>query len=98
MKRGKYIQVKSSESRSLVMTQYSKESPFEMKVASENAFGLVIWVSEDGERLPVNCSHGGSMWLCWPCAQKLLAEQNQETGIERYWREQQAEHLRGEKP
>jgi hypothetical protein len=86
MKNGKYIQVGSSSFRRLLMTQYS-HSPSDMQAASENAFGLVLWVGDDGETLPVNCTHGGSMWLCWPCANAIMAEQNRETGIERHFRE-----------
>lgn len=34
----------------------------------DNYYGRILLEQEDGERLPVICGHGGSMWLCKECA------------------------------
>jgi len=39
-----------------------------------NCWGLVVSVQENGDILPIMCGHGGSMWLCPKCAEKLLRE------------------------
>ncbi len=64
----------------------------------ENAYGLVTAQMSNGQIGSVICGHGGSMWLCRNCADSIIRNnggstflpyKKQETGIERYWREQE---------
>lgn len=41
-------------------------------LARDNAFGEIVSVEDDGRELPVICGHGGSMWLCRACKEKIL--------------------------
>jgi hypothetical protein len=72
-----------AEIRTLLATQY------EGNIDNRNAFGTVLAQMADGQLGPVICGHGGSMWLCAQCAQAILQyrEKENETGIERYFRE-----------
>jgi len=37
----------------------------------ENAFGEILSISGD-KAIPVICMHGGSMWLCRSCADRIM--------------------------
>ena len=41
-----------------------------------NAFGSIVAEYDDGSRLAVCCSHGGSEWLCLECAIKGIRDQS----------------------
>lgn len=47
-------------------------------LGEKNVYGSVVYVKclngVEFERLPVICMHGGSMWLCKECAEKMLEE------------------------
>lgn len=40
-----------------------------------NAFGSVLALYDDNSRIPVICMHGGSAWLCYECAVKLIKKE-----------------------
>lgn len=39
-----------------------------------NAYGEIVDVEEGREDYPVICGHGGSMWLCRDCKNRILRE------------------------
>ena len=42
-------------------------------LAQNNAFGEIISYCPDCElKIPVICGHGGSMWLCRKCKERIL--------------------------
>ena len=44
-------------------------------LAARNAYGLIGSYCSNCERtLPVICGHGGSMWLCRECAERLIKQ------------------------
>lgn len=49
-----------------------KCSPIEALPATTNCFGHVLSEEADGTRIPFNCTCGGSMWLCQPCALEIV--------------------------
>lgn len=51
--------------------QYVNNSPYrtwEARESPSNWYGLVL--TDDG--IPVICGHGGSMWLCRECGERIL--------------------------
>lgn len=42
------------------------------EAALTNAFGTLVSLEDDGAEFPVICLHGGSMWLCQSCKDRLL--------------------------
>ena len=45
-------------------------------LAQENAYGEIMSVEEGKPAVPVICGHGGSMWLCRECKDRILNQQN----------------------
>jgi hypothetical protein len=44
-------------------------------VGVDNAFGEIVSTEySDGMPVPVICQHGGSMWLCRGCKDRLMAQ------------------------
>lgn len=40
-----------------------------------NAYGSVLAENDDGSKISVICGHGGSAWLCFNCARKVMNQQ-----------------------
>ena len=44
-------------------------------LAKKNAYGELVAEYDDGTEGHVICGHGGSMWLCRECKDKILSEE-----------------------
>ena len=55
--------------------------PNRSQLLHDNAYGEVLFVDVGGEKSPVICRHGGSMWLCRECSYKLRSL-NQSFGVD----------------
>ena len=45
-------------------------------LSARNAYGELFWADENSpEGIPVICGHGGSMWLCRECNNRILEAQ-----------------------
>jgi len=49
-------------------------SPVRALPPTTNCFGHVLSEEADGTRIPFNCTCGGSMWLCQPCALAIVEQ------------------------
>jgi hypothetical protein len=48
----------------------------------ENAYGSVLELMSDGSKIPIICGHGGSAWLCFYCAKKIMDGTSQTAGVD----------------
>ena len=65
------VRVRNSEYREeLVRGEGARES-----AVRGNAYGTVVQYNEANlKNIPVICGHGGSMWLCPECAERIVQE------------------------
>ena len=43
-----------------------------------NFYGKILsWSEVNNKWIPITCQHGGSMWLCRDCADKIMKEENE---------------------
>lgn len=76
---GRYVSVVDSRFREILIRMC--DGPEDVARLARNAYGLIV--AKERVRpgfdlwrtFPVICGHGGSMWLCPPCAAKVLIDQ-----------------------
>ena len=68
--KSKFIRVRSSMYRNSLIVQ-----DLTAKEVEGNAYGEILSVDKQGKQIPVICGHGGSMWLCRSCANKIMQEE-----------------------
>jgi len=67
-----YIEKLSEEDKKLQINSHGR-------LASENAWGEIQWHCPDCKQtLGVICGHGGSMWLCRQCKERMIKDQGTE--------------------
>jgi len=69
-----YIEQLSKEER--WHSRYKMDKTGISTLAQENAYGELVFINEESDiTSPVICGHGGSMWLCRKCKNRILEEQ-----------------------
>jgi len=58
--------------RKVESSYYRSMLPLE-SIDEGNAYGtIVMWDEANEKDIPVICEHGGSMWLCQRCADRIM--------------------------